>query len=359
MSQPGDLSPELLKAIFDREVRPIEYGHVVLGSQGAPVLVIVGGQPGAGKTRSLAQAVGGHPGIVAVVGDKLRRFHPQYRQVMATDPLAMPAVTAQAANAWVHMSLDYLREAGRSVLLETTLRQPDAVEASLREFRAAGYATELRVLAVPEELSRMGTVTRYVAQVSADGAGRWAPSRFHDAAYTAAPVSLSRACEAGLVDRVLVIDRSANVLADIPAGADTGRQAGEAVAALAGGREIAATTTVQARQWCSELAENADLLAAWGESDPDLVATVCLLSERASEIAAIGWPDDPVRASAEAARVHAAVASLPVDCDNPAYRPLRDRIAERYEKARAARPKPTAGGGSQPGRARRGTGGPL
>ena len=32
----------------------------------------------------------------------VRAFHPDYRALMRTDPLAMPNVTARASGAWVH-----------------------------------------------------------------------------------------------------------------------------------------------------------------------------------------------------------------------------------------------------------------
>lgn len=317
-------------------------------------MVIVGGQPGAGKTRSLDQAARTHPGVVPVVGDDLRLFHPDYRDLMVTDPLAMPEVTAQAANAWVHMSLDFLRGQGRSVLLETTLRQPQAVSATLAEFCAAGYRTELRVLAVPEVLSRMGTLTRYVAQVAEDGAGRWAPSRFHDAAYSRAPETVAEVASAGLVNRAIVVDRNANVLADITIASDRAGAAAELQSATWAGRRIESVTKAQARTWLAEMVNDSDVLVARGEDDRDLLATVCRLNEQVEAIAAEGWPDDPVRAAAEAARAHAAVAALPAGCEKQAHRPLRDRITERFEKARAQEKSPAAEPGWRQGPTRRG-----
>lgn len=349
MSQPGDLTPDQLQRIFDEEVRPETIDDIAALSAAAPVLVIVGGQPGAGKTRSLDQAARSHPGIVPVVGDDLRLFHPLYRDVMATDPLSMPEVTAQAANAWVHMSLDYLRGQGRSVLLETTLRQPGAVSATLAQFRAAGYATELRILAVPEELSRMGTLTRYVAQAVEDGAGRWAPSRFHDAAYSQAPDTAAAAALAGLVDRVIVVDRNANVLADITIEDNHAAAADDVRAAVGDGRAISSITKAQARMWLRELVDGSDALAGLDEDDPDLLATVDRLGASAARIAAAGWPCDPDRVAAETSRARAAVAALR---QVPPTRTPQGRIVECFEQSRHER---GTGGGrvGDTGRSRR------
>lgn len=261
----------------------------------------------------------------------------------------MPEVTAQAANAWVHMSLDYLRDRGRSVLLETTLRQPEAVSATLAQFRAAGYATELRVLAVPEELSRMGTLTRYVAQVAEDGAGRWAPSRFHDAAYSQAPDTAMDAALAGLVDRVIVVDRNANVLADITVGGNRASAAADVRAAIEDGRAASSITKAQARMWLRELVDGSDALAGLGESDPDLLATVDRLGASAARIAAAGWPGDPDRVAAETSRARAALAGL---TQAPPAQSLKGRIVERFEQSRHERGT-GAGGAGDAGRSRR------
>lgn len=302
MSRPGEIAPDQLRQIFVHKIRPTEYDAVALGpSESVRELVIVGGQPGAGKTRSIAQAARAHPGIVPVVGDDLRAYHPLYRQMMTTDPLRMPEVTAQAAGAWVGMSLDYLQAQGRSILLETTLRK----------FRAAGYRTELRVLAVPAELSRMGTVSRYVGQVADDGAGRWAPSHFHDAAYANAFEAIARAASAGLVDRVVVVDRNANVLADQVIGPKAAAHHFEELrAVIDAGREISAITPTQGQRWMAELVDCARHLTAWGETDPDLLDTMRRLSGRADAVAARAWPGDPARAVQVAERAREAVKTL-------------------------------------------------
>lgn len=57
-------------------------------------------------------------GIIENIGDDLRQFHPQYRQLMGDDPLAMPDATAYESGRWVGVALDYVREA-RNGSIET------------------------------------------------------------------------------------------------------------------------------------------------------------------------------------------------------------------------------------------------
>ena len=183
MSWRDDLSADELREIFDRKIAP------TLTAGGAaelhPSVVFVGAQPGAGKSRAIADVHGEQPAAVPVIGDDLRAFHPDYDALMRTDPLTMPHVTAQASGAWVGMAADYLRAERRSVILETTMRQLPVVESTAAAFRAQGYRVEAHVLAVPGAVSALGTVSRYLGEAAGNDQNRWTPSAAHEAAYEA------------------------------------------------------------------------------------------------------------------------------------------------------------------------------
>ena len=105
------------------------------------------------------------------------------------------------------MSIDYLRGQRRSALIETTLRQPGVVRETMAGFQRAGYRTELHVVAVPLEVSRLGTVSRYVGQVEESGAGRWTPTAAHDTAAAAVPGTVAVLVGSGVVDHVSIENR--------------------------------------------------------------------------------------------------------------------------------------------------------
>lgn len=210
------LTPEELRRIFDQKVRPRLEPLPGTDQQSAPVphFVSVGGQPGAGKGRVLESMAAALPGAVIVNGDELRRFHPDYEQLMRDDPLRMPEVTASASGPWVGMANEYLRQQRVSAIVETTLRDAAMLRGEFETFKAAGYTTELRVVAVPLEVSREGTVTRYLGQVGRFGAGRWTPGEHHDRAAAAVPETVAALTSSGLVDRVVVQDRDGRVFWD-------------------------------------------------------------------------------------------------------------------------------------------------
>lgn len=302
-----ELSRHELAEIFDRSIRD----RLVTESHAQdPTLVLVGGQPGAGKTRVVALAERSHDGAIAVVGDDFRQFHPDYARLMREDPLRMPEVTAQAAGAWARMSSDSLRERRASVVFETTFRQPDAVVATAKEFRDAGYRVEVRALAVPEAVSRLGVLSRYAEQVRDQGTGRWTPQEFHDVAAEQMPKSLERAIAEGHVDRVLVVDRAGRTLyaSDIDAAhasAPDARDGAEARSAVDAGQRLDTLDQGGARAWLGVLDRDANCVLDRADLSSDVLATIDDLRRDGDRIAALAHEPTSSAAAAVTTRLSA------------------------------------------------------
>ena len=279
MTGERDLRPDELSRIFDDAITPWVQARLAQADPGPATLVLVGAQPGAGKTRVVSRASQDTGRAVPVVGDDLRRFHPDYVRLMREEPLRMPEVTALAAGAWARMSSDYLRERQASVDFETTFRQPDAVVATAKEFRDAGYRVEVRALAVPEAVSRLGVLSRYAEQVRDQGVGRWTPQAFHDVAAEQMPKSLERVIAEGHVDRVLVVDRAGRAVytADIEATAASSpgaRDGAEARTAVDAGRRIETLDSEAARTWLGTFERDANFVLDRADLGSDVVATI-------------------------------------------------------------------------------------
>lgn len=127
----GDLSEQELRTRFHHRI--VAYLAELITQASSirlwpTLLIYTAGQPGAGKTQANKRAIRTYPSLVPVVGDSLRRFHPDYESLMNEDPTAMPETTAQAAGRWVEISAEYLRERRADILIETTLRSPGDTE---------------------------------------------------------------------------------------------------------------------------------------------------------------------------------------------------------------------------------------
>ncbi len=215
-----------------------------------------------------------------VIGDDLRQFHPDYARLMREEPLSMPAATAQASGQWIGMAADYLRAQRSDVLIETTLRSPEAMAQTISAFRQAGYVVELRVVAVPQEVSRLSTVERYTRQVEDTGAGRWTPAAAHDEAYAKAAGTVEELIASGRVDRLVIEDRGGSVLLD---------------RSYFGLRDRELSTVGR------QAAGAVERVHALSGSTPDLLDTIRTVATVDSrEVAVRAWPHDGVRARAAA-----------------------------------------------------------
>lgn len=106
------LDPTQHRRIFLEQIVPNEFAGAVPSR--APAVVLMGGQPGSGKS-GLLDAATAHlstpqASAVQIVGDDLRDYHPEYQQLLATDDRTAAAATDQDSGRWVEMSLEHARQ---------------------------------------------------------------------------------------------------------------------------------------------------------------------------------------------------------------------------------------------------------
>ncbi len=297
------LPEDRLRDIWREEIAPV----VFLDARAVdrPVAVLLGGQPGAGKTRAarlVTQSLYAGAGVTPVAGDDLRRFHPDYGRTLRGDRLRMPQVTAAAAGWWLEASIEHALNHRFPVLVEGTWRDVAGPLRGAGDARAAGYEVHAVVVAVAPAVSRLSTVERFYRDVDAGHDARWTPPQAHDQAVAALPASTHRLAAAGDVDRFTVMDREGGVLYD-GAGWSPGR-ADQARAALQGemdrtpGQEQAAaylTAVEQLRQAhrTHTLAEP-EACAVWARIDTHDVPAA-----RASMARVASFPAGPAAAGRE------------------------------------------------------------
>ncbi len=218
--------------VFDAMVVPVMLSRVV--RQERPVVVYVAGQPGAGKTRAahLVQRSLDRP--VHLAGDYFKALHPDYGQLLRTDPRRASEPIRTDYRAWQTQAEAWVRERSGNLVIETTPSDPVRFAEQAQIFRRAGYRVELVVLAVRAADSRQGTAHRY-----ARASQRGVPARFttvagHDAHYRVLPDVVAAAEESAAVDRVTVMRRDFTALyRSRPADGQRPRRRAAALALLA------------------------------------------------------------------------------------------------------------------------------
>jgi predicted kinase len=205
-----DLPPDQLEEIFQQIIVPDYLLRSNPQPQQHPQAILLGGQPGAGKSTTAPQfhrEFTDRGGLVWVTWDDFRPFHPDYQRLLRERPAYMPDITRPAARWWQDRAATYLRAGCYHTLLEGGFRDPATVLATAERFTEAGYHVRICALAVPAALSRLGIIERYAKQVEVAGTGRWTTAASHEADYTGTVQVLRLAEASPAVSRISLFTR--------------------------------------------------------------------------------------------------------------------------------------------------------
>ena len=176
-----------------------------------PVTVFLGGQSGAGKTRSVnyIQHLYREDGsqLIYVNADDLRQYHPDFRLLMESDPLGMPSKTGRAVSQWTSMAIEQANRDGYSIIVESTWNTPERVLDQMRQAKDAGRFVHVVGLATPPVLSRLAILERYYNDRQQGKPTRWVSPAFHDRLVGELPEHVRRIAGSGFADLLMVIDR--------------------------------------------------------------------------------------------------------------------------------------------------------
>ncbi|HKP61487.1 MAG TPA: zeta toxin family protein [Polyangiales bacterium] len=211
------LSPEQHERIFQRDI----VSELAAPARGvdAPRAVILGGQPGAGKS-ALQSAVerdfASFGGVLAIIGDDLRAYHPKYRTLLRADDKRAAFYTDRDSALWIEKLIDYAKTRRFNLLIESTMRRADKIVATASALREQGYSVEARALAVDARWSVLGIHQRYEGMLQVHGRARFTLQAAHDAAYTGMLQTLSEleSASASPLDRLAIYTRGNVVIYD-------------------------------------------------------------------------------------------------------------------------------------------------
>lgn len=193
------------RRIFTDEIAPNLFEGAAISP--SPVVVLLGGQPGAGKSRAtdVLTAIHAEEDLVLIEGDAFRRHHPQYECTLRSDPTRMPDVTAALAGEWTAMAVEHALANQHSAVIEGTWRTLTVPADTARRAHDLGWSTHAAVVAVPAPVSLVATLTRFY---DADPSmARWTPVAAHDQAIAALPDTVRDLAGSESVDRFTILDR--------------------------------------------------------------------------------------------------------------------------------------------------------
>ncbi len=235
-----------------------------------PTVVLLGAQPGSGKSRASARLLAEHDGMVALSGDDLRIFHPHYRDLVTGQPEQAGPILADATSAWVRAAIRDALEGRRSLLLEGTFGDPEVTLATAVQFREAGFHVRVVAIASPRVLSVITAASRYLRDRKVGSPARFTRLSAHDRGFDGTTSVIDSLATDSPADRVTIVSRNgATVFDHTLEGEDPGSSFTGASAALSEGRNPTSWGARSTMELLGELKQITTYAMASGELTPE------------------------------------------------------------------------------------------
>lgn len=180
-----------------------------------PTAIVLGGQPGAGKSNIYKIARNRFENnIVELDIDKFRQFHPN-----AEELAKVPETYGEKTNPFVSAVVDCLvEELGKekyNMIIESPMKSSRTASWIYDTLKPNGYTVEAHVMATPKEVSWQGIIDRYNAELADGVLARIVPKEFHDFVVENITQSLSEVYKSGKMSNIFVFNRAGDILYDM------------------------------------------------------------------------------------------------------------------------------------------------
>lgn len=153
-------------------------------TQTTPLGIILGGQPGAGKSYLVKEVEDEfQKDFIFISTDDLRLYHPAYTALQQNPETLQNAANLvnPYASAWTERLIKYCIENKFNLIIDSTLGgNISAVYQTIDMLRENDFSFHLRLMAVPALISKLSIFLRYESQLKEKGFARWTRMEDHD-----------------------------------------------------------------------------------------------------------------------------------------------------------------------------------
>lgn len=198
----SELSEDDAEQIFNDVIFP-QISKGIIPSP-LPRAVIVGGQPGSGKSVFASRLLQEEPNTVFINGDDFRSLHPLYTEYLAKSSLDAADKTQEIVNLWIERALLNCVHSHLNFIVEGTMRSAKAPLATALMAKGARYVVDGAVISTPAELSLASTVFRFEEAKRKGGIARYTKKESHDEAFLALPNTVKELIESQLFSSIII-----------------------------------------------------------------------------------------------------------------------------------------------------------
>ena len=170
--------------------------------------VILGGQPGAGKTTIHDILTEDNPDFVVINGDDYRELDPNFDKFNELYAEKSVDYTQAFSNRMVEQLISDLSDEKYNLIIEGTLRTIEVPLRTCEMLKEKGYTVELAVMAVNKDESWQGTIERAEKMEAKGITPRKTDKEKHDAVVDALPENLGILHEMDVFDRIALYSRA-------------------------------------------------------------------------------------------------------------------------------------------------------
>ncbi|MCQ2381879.1 MAG: zeta toxin family protein [Clostridia bacterium] len=175
-----------------------------------PLVVVVGGQSGSGKTSLIhyTERLSSDREFIEIDNDYFRSFHPRIEEIRNNHPDYYVTATDQLGLGITSKIIDYFRDHKYNIILHQTLKNNRVVDDAITKFINAGYVVGVRAFAVPYLESKMSQIERCEGQLEKIHFCRHVNKVDHDAAIEGLPKTVEYIEQSGKYDFLEIYRRT-------------------------------------------------------------------------------------------------------------------------------------------------------
>lgn len=244
--------------ILRRDIVPFVFPEQPPG--GTPSLVLVAGQPGAGRARAVSALVrDGGEDLAVLTTEDLRAFLPPSPTQPASDE-EPEALSGRDLTGWMASSIRYARENRRSLLLDGTFGDVGAAEGLVGRFATEGFSSRVVVVGSRRAESLLSVTSDYLRSIQARRPTALMTREIHDEGFAATRALVASLEQSAWADRLTVAARDGGVVFDEVRSVGADRFEGASAALVAA--QSVRMSRFDATQWLSELHHATEFAAA-------------------------------------------------------------------------------------------------
>lgn len=256
------LDPKEREELFDSRVRPVLFGDE--STIAVPTFTLVIGQFGAAMGRASHGVLAEQPETAVMNAAALQAFHPRYADLIRSGSPGAREYLSEAATDWASRTLAHACEAGRSLLVETSIHAAPPMVSLAGSFTKRGFSTHIIVVAVPRAQSLLAEASGHLLDRRAGRNTSASSLTRHDESWDAVRALVGGQETSPTVDRLTLLDGAGVTLFNADRASESAF-AGVSRALIA--VHSAPMTNATAMQWLSELRATTDY--ALNERDHD------------------------------------------------------------------------------------------